>query len=393
MAVRPQMWFSAAHVLLGVVGTTVLILLAIQRLRIVERERSRILSRVVHDLKGALTGAVGMAELLAHNLGDLSDDEIVEYASMVVSEGREAVAITEDLLTVERANAGQLEISSQFVNLEQEARQVLASMGLASDVPLSGPLKETDALAIGDPIRVRQILRNLVSNAVRHGGPEVELAVRKTGSVTVVEVRDSGSAVPESERERMFAPFQHPRHRQRHVDSVGIGLSMSRDLAHRMGGEVAYRHTNSRSVFELNLPAAPSEPSVNSVGETLLTNAEQIWLGTDGVLRSVVRPGAVVSAEDAREGIEMYLRAARGKKRPILIHLENMKYISTEAKDTYAKSVDATQYLSAVALVVSGTPVARALANSFVRFSSPPFPVRVFEDETAALAWLTLDLS
>lgn len=387
-----KLWFSAAHVLLGIVGTTVLISLVMQRLRTVERERSRILSGVVHDLKGALTGAVGMAELLSHNLGDLSDDEIVEYASMAVSEGREAVAITEDLLTVERANAGQLEISSQVVDLEHETRRILESMGLASDIPVVGPSTQTDALAIGDPIRVRQILRNLVSNAVRHGGAEVELAVRKTGSVPVVEVRDSGSAVPESERERMFAPFQHPRHRQRHVDSVGIGLSMSRDLAHRMGGEVTYRHTNGWSVFELNLPAARSEPSLNAVGETLLTYAEQIWLGTDGILRSVVRPGAVVSAEDARQGVAMYLRAAGDKKRPILIHLENMKYISAEAKDIYAGSAEAAQYLSAVALVVSGMPVARALANSFVRFSNPPFPVRLFEDETTALAWLTQHL-
>lgn len=257
----PKLWFSAAHVLLGVVGTTVLISLVMKQLLAVERERSRMLSGVVHDLKGALTGAVGMAELLSHNVGVLSHDEIVEYASMIVSEGREAVAITEDLLTVERANAGQLEISFQTVDLEVQARHVLESMGLASDIAFVSPARDGDGFAVGDPIRVRQILRNLVSNAVRHGGAETQIAVGTTGPLAFVEVSDSGPAVPESERERMFAPFQHPRHRHRHVDSVGIGLNMSQELAYRMDGNVTYRHTNGWSVFALNLPAVRSEPS------------------------------------------------------------------------------------------------------------------------------------
>lgn len=385
----PKLWFSAAHVLLGIVGTSVLISLVIQRLRTVERERSRILSGVVHDLKGALTGAVGMAELLSDNPGDLTDDEIVEYASMVVHEAWEAVAITEDLLTVERANAGHLEISLQTVDMEHQARSILESMGLASDIPLVGPATHANALAVGDPRRVRQILRNLVSNAVRHGGAEVQMAVGTTGLLVFVEMRDSGPAVPEAERKRMFAPFQHPRHRQRHVDSVGIGLSMSRDLASRMNGDVTYRHADGWSVFALNLPAVRSEPSEYIMGETLLTKMEQIWLGTDGILRSVVRPGAVVRPEDAREAMAMYLRAAGDKKRPILIHLENLRFISTEAKDTYVRSAETAQCLSAAALVVSGMPVARALANSVARFSKPPFPIRLFDDETAALAWLT----
>ncbi len=388
----PKLWFSAAHVLLGILGSTVLISLVMQRLRAVERERSRVLSGVVHDLKGALTGAVGMAEVLSNNLKDLSEDEIVEFASMVVREGREAVAITEDLLTVERANAGQLEILSETVDLEDQARRVLDSMGLASDTPLVGPATQEKALAVADPIRVRQILRNLVSNAVRHGGPEVKIAVGAIGRLVFVEVSDSGLAVPESEQERMFAPFQRARHRQRHVDSVGIGLSMSRDLASRMGGDVTYRHTNGWSVFTLNLPVVSSEPIEDAVGETLLTNVEQIWLGTDGILRSVIRPDAVVTAEDAREGVAMYLRAAGDKKRPILIHLENLKYVSSEAKDTYMGSVETAQCLSAVALVVSGIPLARALVNSVVKFSKAPFPMRIFEDETTALAWLNQKL-
>lgn len=162
-----------------------------------------------------------------------------------------------------------LQVSSQTVAMEHQARRVLESMGLAADIPLVGPATHANALAVGDPRRVRQIVRNLVSNAVRHGGAEVQVAVGTTGPLVCVEVSDNGPAVPEAEREahvRTVSASPSPSAACRLGRDWSIGLNMSRDLAFRMDGDVTYRHTNGWSVFALNLPAVRSEPSESILG-------------------------------------------------------------------------------------------------------------------------------
>ena len=382
------MAFTVFHVLLAMVALGMLVTMVMQRLHQVEGERSRLIGGFAHDMKNALTGAVGMAELLANDLDGLDRDEIVEYATMVVNEGREAVAMTEDLLTIERAEAGRLDVSTLTIDLVAEATRVIAATGRGAEITVEEPETAHQQVCTGDPVRIRQILRNLISNADRYGGEHLRISVGATDATAFVRVADSGTSIPEEDRERIFDAYQRARHQEQHAESVGLGLTISRHLARLMGGDLTYRHTDGWSVFELTLPRTVSNPSQEEFGELFLTRVEQIWLDGEGILRSRVLPGAHITLEDAQAGVGGYAHVANGAKRPLLIYAENTEYLAPQARSHYTKSEAAAECVSAVAFLANASPTARTIANYLARFAGPPIPTRVFDDETKALTWL-----
>jgi signal transduction histidine kinase len=108
--------------------------------------------------------------------------------------------------------------------------------------------------AVGDPERVRQIVRNLISNALRYGGDTIRVEVLSADSNSRVLVCDNGTPIAEEDRERIFQPYQRAHDAPGLPDSLGLGLAISRQLAQLMGGDLTYRHHNGESVFELALP-------------------------------------------------------------------------------------------------------------------------------------------
>ncbi len=114
-------------------------------------------------------------------------------------------------------------------------------------------LEETRAWA--DPARTRQIVRNLLTNAVRYGGEGIRIRVRSRGDTASVAVCDDGDGIPDEDRNAIFEAFRQVEAGRRVSQSVGLGLYVSRSLARAMNGDLAYRRENDHSVFELLLPA------------------------------------------------------------------------------------------------------------------------------------------
>jgi len=379
------LWFTflTVSVAMATVGTLVAIIM--HRIRRVEMERNRLLGGFAHDIKNALTGAIGMAELLGSHLDDFARDEIVTYARMVVREGREAVAMTDDLLAVKRAEAGNLDVVSEVVDVAAEVARVLEARPETGVVAVDVPSSTVDALA--DPARVRQILRNLLSNAERYGGEQVTVSVRESFDTLSVEVADNGPAIAAEDRERMFRAYERARGSRRIGESVGLGLTISRHLARLMKGDLSYRH-DGWSVFQLTLPKAMVTSGSGVPPQSALeTGVERVWLMADGILRTRVREDASITLEDAREGVEAYRRAGGGVRRPVLVFAEDVTFLSREARAHYTRSKEAVECLTAVALVVTASPAARAIASTASRVSGG-LPVRLFEDEASALSWL-----
>ena len=116
------------------------------------------------------------------------------------------------------------------------------------------------AVAWADPHRTRQILRNLVANALRHGGQEIAIrcGVRRGSTEAYARVCDDGPGIPEELGDTLFQPYQHGR-REGQTESIGLGLYLSRNLARLMGGDVVYSRAGGETVFEMSLPI-PEEP-------------------------------------------------------------------------------------------------------------------------------------
>jgi PAS domain S-box-containing protein len=231
-----------------------------QRLLDLLSSRDELIASVSHELRTPLTAVLGYASLLVEAPpGDQPDD----YAAMlgeIVSQGSDLVAIIEDLLVFAQSDAQSLTVTPSSVDMRQQLGLVLGSLeglGAVDHVAISGP----DVEALADPVRIRQVLRNLLSNAGRYGGDSVAVVLDSTGSQVRIVVSDNGGGVPPQDRERIFEPYQRSRPEDGLTAAIGVGLTVARRLSRLMGGDLTYSYRDGWSRFELLLPAAATELS------------------------------------------------------------------------------------------------------------------------------------
>ncbi|MGH8925126.1 MAG: sensor histidine kinase [Acidimicrobiia bacterium] len=108
----------------------------------------------------------------------------------------------------------------------------------------------------GDHLRVRQILRNLITNALRHGGDVIRVELGTSAGTGTITVIDDGPGVPPESLDRLFEPYHHGRGDAGQPASIGLGLTVSRFLARLMEGDIRLVPHPDGTAFELSLPAA-----------------------------------------------------------------------------------------------------------------------------------------
>lgn len=214
------------------------------------RLKDRLIASVAHEMRTPLSSIVGFAELLreAANFGPEEHQEMVE---MVARESADLTSIVEDLMVAAKSNLGRLEVSRVSVDLKAQAAQAIESIDLTEGRSIN--LSDELVRCVGDPARVRQIIRNLVSNAIKYGGPEISIEASMSGVTGSLAVRDNGSEIREDLRERIFEAYQRG-DQASSGNSLGLGLHISRSLARHMGGDLTYRHQDGWNIFELTLP-------------------------------------------------------------------------------------------------------------------------------------------
>lgn len=222
--------------------------LALERLL---QSKGEFVARVSHELRTPMTVVLGLAEELV-NAGRVTDrDEAEELLRLIVDQSRELSLIVEDLLVAARLDLGTLTIRPDEVNLAREVR--LAWSGAAAPgIELELDVAES-ITAWADPLRVRQIIRNLLTNAARYGGKRVRVEAQETPESVILVVADDGPGVPEEEAERIFEPYIQAANTKGMPAAMGLGLSVSRSLARLMGGDVTYRRADEWTRFEVSL--------------------------------------------------------------------------------------------------------------------------------------------
>ncbi|MFZ0624861.1 MAG: ATP-binding protein, partial [Acidimicrobiia bacterium] len=167
-------------------------------------------------------------------------------------QGSDLVALLEDLLVAARTDTGSLSVARVRVNLRaQVAQAVEGLLGSREDITVDDG---GQVFVEGDPLRVRQILRNLLTNAQRYGGQTVRVEIRSSGAMGVVRVRDDGQGIAAEDQIKVFEPYVTLHGEAGRPGSVGLGLPVARGLAIRMGGDLHYFRDGGWSVFELALP-------------------------------------------------------------------------------------------------------------------------------------------
>jgi two-component system sensor histidine kinase MtrB len=200
---------------------------------------------------------VGYAYVLRDSADSLTETDRTEAIRSIAEQSADLSGLIDDLLVSARYELGELTIREVSTNLRAQTSQVLEAWYESSPIDVVGEAPR----AMADPARVRQILRNLISNAHRYGGSRVKVVLRGDGDIAGVQVRDNGEGIPLELRDRVFGAFYRVPKDQVHPSSIGLGLAVSRDLARLMGGDLSYRYEDGESIFELQLPAAEPDES------------------------------------------------------------------------------------------------------------------------------------
>lgn len=219
------------------------------------RSKNELIASISHELRTPLTAMMGFAEILYGNTSGISGVERAELMQLIAKQSGHLTNIVDDLLTAAEAEAKTLAVLRMSVNLCIQAERVLGSWHdeNVQGVALSGGSSHQ---AAGDPARVRQILRHLISNALKYGGATVRVSVDGDPTICRVGVHDNGSAIPLDVQGRMFEAYRHANQLPGVTASMGLGLTLSRHLARLMDGDLTYRRSGDENVFELTLSTA-----------------------------------------------------------------------------------------------------------------------------------------
>ena len=230
--------------------------------RQLSKAREDFIANASHELRTPLTSIYGIAQLLREE-PDMppTADEMVD---IINSEASDLSRMVEDLLTTARLAAGQLRFEPEHVDVELEADQIVGPF-LRSGADITVDI--APGIVNVDRLRQVQVLRNLVSNATKYGGPRIFLRGQVDGDWYVWIVADDGEGVPPELEDRLFQRFIHQHSFQQAVaGGVGLGLSIVKSLAEGMGGNVSYEKTPGEARFIVRVPLAVEEVSAVEAG-------------------------------------------------------------------------------------------------------------------------------
>jgi two-component system OmpR family sensor kinase len=226
------------------------------RLAVLDRARREFIANASHELRTPLFSLGGFVELLDDD--DISPDVRRDFLAEMRDQIERLTRLATDLLDLSRLDAGQLEVEIERFDLAGTAALVAEEFRLVAEagehelqVEADGPVD-----ALGDEVRVQQIVRALVENAIRHtpAGTTVIVRVVRRGSAAVLEVRDDGPGIPSEDQSHLFQRFYRAAGGK--ASGSGLGLAIASELASRLNGSIELSSRPRATVFTLNLPPA-----------------------------------------------------------------------------------------------------------------------------------------
>jgi signal transduction histidine kinase/ActR/RegA family two-component response regulator len=305
-------------------------------LSVSSRYKSEFIANMSHELRTPLNSLLVLAEQLEDNPDGNLTDRQVEYASVIRSSGGDLLKLLNEILDLAKveSNTVNLEVSEIALaelreSLVQAFAQVAESQNLAFSVELDRRLPATIAT---DPHRLRQVLKNLVSNAFKFtatGAVEVRLDLSRggwspdsarlvgAGSVIAISVRDTGIGIKKELQSSMFEAFaQADGTTARRHGGTGLGLSISRSLVGLLGGEIGLLSAPGQgSTFTVYLPLdlrdVPAAPKPDALAPPIFVEPAAV---TPPTLRVIVEPDTAEPVPAAARNAGFYAGAAAGTK-------------------------------------------------------------------------------
>jgi signal transduction histidine kinase len=232
------------------------------------RLKSAFLANMSHELRTPLNAILALSELLSDEVtGPLENDEQRNQIQMIHQSGENLLRLISDVLDLSKIEAGRMEIHYEETDIQKSVLQAAEQMrGLAANKGIEYRIRlEGEGTGWADADRIRQVMANLVANAVKfteRGFVEITSQLDLGGEQLSIAVRDSGIGIAADNHERIFQEFrQVDGSASRRFGGTGLGLAISRRLARLMGGDVSIASEAGKgSVFTLTVPVYRQKP-------------------------------------------------------------------------------------------------------------------------------------
>ena len=211
-----------------------------QAMAATSQHKSSFLSRMSHELRTPLNAILGFGQLL--ELEQL-DPESRESVDQILKAGRHLVTLVDEVLDIDRVEAGELHLNVQLLPLGpvvQGALSMIAPLSTARGLIVRDEVGSGAPPVLADDARLRQVLLNLLSNAVKYNveGGELVVSVSRSPDAVRLSVRDTGPGMTAAEVNRLFTPFERLGAAQRGITGTGLGLIVTRQLVQAMNGHL-----------------------------------------------------------------------------------------------------------------------------------------------------------
>ena len=250
-----------------------------ERLTRANKVKTSFLASMSHELRTPLSAILGFADLLLTSSKEQLSSRARESLERIKRNGEHLLGLINDVLDLAKAEAGRVEVRLAPVNVALLARACVAeveSLRSGKNLRLDVDAGEIPTDTMTDPQRVRQIIINLLANAIKFTDEgEVMVVVRATANEVQVAVRDTGIGIAPHAMKELFQDFhQLEAGDGRRYDGTGVGLALSRRLARALGGEIDARSRQGEgSTFTLVLPRIPPQTQPGAEAAVLLAPA------------------------------------------------------------------------------------------------------------------------
>lgn len=213
-----------------------------KKLKELDLAKTRFTALTTHELRTPVSAMVGAAEILKLKLYD-NEQQLEEFVDIIYDQGKQLAELVNDILDFSKIQAGRMDFYIQEADIIPTIINVaesLLSFAATNSVKLNFPKTETEALCYFDEVRIKQVLTNIISNAIKYNRVQgsVDVVVEKVGAMVRVSVKDSGVGIAPEDLSKVFNEFETLGKVSLHHKGTGLGMPISQRLMISMGGRV-----------------------------------------------------------------------------------------------------------------------------------------------------------
>ncbi len=365
--------------------------------------KSEFLARMSHELRTPMNAILGFTQLLEMTAQSKLSDKELKNLQMISSAGSHLLELINEVLDISRIESGKMDLSIELVDLVFIVDNVISisrSLADLNNISIEYQIiPDGNIFAEVDPLRFKQVVLNLVSNAIKYNKPNGSVVIsfeKLADSQIRLGVKDTGYGIPDENKDKIFMPFERFDMNYEQIEGTGIGLTISQKLIELMNGSIGFASAvGEGSFFYVDVPVSEKIPSPiqvekqsGSVQSSMKKNKikkvlyiEDINVNVELVRQILIKRPRVelISASNALDGIGL----AQSEKPDLILMDINMPGMDGITAFNKLKVIEETGKIPVIALTADAmnTDIKKALDIGFKSYITKPLDVSTFFDE------------